>query len=324
MTYRQMLFAYWLPTVGIGPGSSEQFVHVPLTDVLNYRRGDGSLQIDVVNLMGCTFPSSSQFPNPYLLFEPGLVAALTDGSVQALQNAGIKVVMTIAGSGGDSVGWSSIPSDQILGFVEYLDNQILGPAGYDLDGIDIDDEWAMAGTTLLETVTAMRDTFPADKILSKALWNDTEVITALAPYLTCGGIMTYGDDAGLLEAIFSEYVSLGMAPGQMTIGVSAGPIAQGGGFTSIATAQQLTQWQPAGVPKLGMMVWTFSQDIQQFTADPQNQPNLMFPNADDHAWQQAMIAVMDGQVRKPVRKGRPAPRQRTDAKSPRAQAAEVG
>jgi hypothetical protein len=59
-----------------------------------------------------------------------------------------------------------------------------------------------------------------------------------------------------------------------------------------------------------MMVWTFSQDIQQFTADPQNQPGLMFPNAGDHSWQQAIVAAMDGgRAKKPARK-RPAPRKR--------------
>jgi hypothetical protein len=236
-----MLFAYWLPTVGIGPPGSEQSVQVPLTDVLNYRRQDGSLQIDVVNLMGCTFTSIGTFPNPYLQLDPLLAAALTDGSVQALQEAGIKVVLTIAGSGGDSVGWSSIPSAVIPDFVEYLNDRILGPAGYNLDGIDIDDEWATSGATLVETVAAMRSAFPNAKILSKALWSDTDVIGSLAPYLTYGGIMTYGDYAQGLEGIFNEYVALGMAPGQMTIGVSAGPVAQGGGFTSIATAQQLTQ-----------------------------------------------------------------------------------
>ena len=42
------------------------------------------------------------------------------------------------------------------------------------------------------------------------------------------------------------------------------------------------------------MLWTFSQDIQQFTADPQNQLNLMWRNSGDHSWQQAMIDVFDG------------------------------
>ena len=36
---------------------------------------------------------------------------------------------------------------------------------------------------------------------------------------------------------------------------------------------------------LCMMLFTFSQDIQQFTFAPQNDPGHMFPNTDDHEWQ---------------------------------------
>jgi hypothetical protein len=77
------------------------------------------------------------------------------------------------------------------------------------------------------------------------------------------------------------------------IGVNAGPIPQGGSFTSIATAAQIAAWQPVSGQKMGMMVWSFSQDIQQFTGFPQNQPQLMFPNPEDHTWQRVMASVLD-------------------------------
>jgi len=290
-----MLAAYWLPSVGIGPSGKMQTVVVPITDLLNYQRKDGSPQVDVINLMGCAFNTPDNFPNQYLVFDDNLTTVLTDGSVQELQDAGIKVVLTILGSGGTSVGWSSIPSKLIPGFAAYLNESILGPGGYGLDGIDIDDEYGTYGDTLVETVNTMRTTFPPGKIISKALWNDTDVIPDIANLLTFGGIMTYGDDAGWLEEIFNQYVGLGMQPEQLTIGVNAGPVAQGGSFTSIATAQELTAWQPANGTKLGMMLWSFSQDIQQFTANPQNQPGLMFPNPGDHSWQRAIIEVFDSQ-----------------------------
>jgi hypothetical protein len=41
-----------------------------------------------------------------------------------------------------------------------------------------------------------------------------------------------------------------------------------------------------------MMLFTFSQDIQQWTHQPQNSPGYMFPNPDDHQWQRAMIKAM--------------------------------
>lgn len=289
MTVRQSLFVYWLPTVGIGAGTTEDFVHVPLSDILDYRRADSSLQVDVVNLMGCTFNDSTGYP---LTFDPILRTALTDGSVAALQAAGIKVLLTIQGSG-DNFGWGSFDDSQLAGFVDYLNDAVLGSGGYGLDGIDIDNEWPAVDTNLINTVKAMRSGMAADKAISKALWNDGSQIPDLAPLLTWGGIMYYGDDAPSLEMWFNQYVSLGMSASQLTIGVNAGPVAQGGGFTSIGTAETLAQWQPSATEnKLGMMLWTFSQDIQQFTAEPQNQPDLMWRNPDDHSWQQAMIQYM--------------------------------
>ena len=290
-----MLFAYWLPYVGIG--SPIVPVYVPLTDVLNYRRSDGSLQVNVVNLMGCTFNVAENFDSQHLVFDPHLLAALTDGSVAQLQAAGIKVLLTIQGSGGapgTPFGWGSLSPAQIAAFVPYLEDQILSSTGYALDGIDVDDEFPMGGEEIVPVVQAMRPGFnTSGKLITKALYAEDEAeMQALAPLLDYGGIMIYGDDPGTMEWQFNQYVGWGMKPEQMTIGVNAGPIEQGGGFTSIATAQTMAAWQPAVGQKLGMMIWSFSQDIQQFTYDPQN--TLMWRNSDDHSWQQAIISIWEG------------------------------
>lgn len=290
----QKLAVYWLPTVGIGPPESMQHVNVPLTDVLNYRRSDGSLQIDIVNLWGCAFDPDFA-PGRYLTFDPLLQSALSDGAVHQLRDAGVKVVLTIVGSGGDDgFGWGSIPSDQQDAFVSYLNEAILSPQGFGLDGIDIDDEYPGGGPAIVPVVRKLAAALPSGKILSKALFADLWYVAQIAPCLSYGAIMTYGDSAAGLESQFADYVSAGFASGQVMIGVNAGPVAQGGGFTSVATATELASWQPDGGEKMGMMVWSFSQDIQQFTADPQNQPGLMFPNPEDHEWQRAISAAMDG------------------------------
>ncbi|SDN11992.1 hypothetical protein [Kriegella aquimaris] len=59
----KMVSAYWLPEVGIGPAAppppaltGNQTVVVPLTDILNYTRADGSPQINVIDLMGRHLP----------------------------------------------------------------------------------------------------------------------------------------------------------------------------------------------------------------------------------------------------------------------------
>jgi hypothetical protein len=291
------LAAYWLTSVGIGPAyppppvlPGKQTVVVPLTDVLNYTRPDGTPQISVINLNAATFTSSDTFEQPYLNFDSGLMEVLTNGNVQALQQAGIAVVLTIVGGNGP-YGWSSVPADQVQDFVNYL-NELLSV--YGLNGIDIDDEYSGTGDTLPQVAQAMAATFAPGTIISKALFSDLDVIPQIKDYLTYGGIMYYGNSAADLEYWYAQYVNAGMTNSQLMIGVNAGPVAQGGSFTSIATTEQLTVWQPQGGVKMGMMVWSFSQDIQQFTADPQNQVSLAFPNAGDHEWQTSIINTMYG------------------------------
>ena len=292
---RQRIAVYWLPTVGIGPVDDRLYVHVPVTDVLNYRRADETLQIDIVNLWGCTFNTAENFAQgQYLVFDPILETALTSGAVKQLQAAGIKVALTIVGSGDDGgFGWGQIPEGQRDAFVSYLNDSILSAAGYGLDGIDIDDEYPPGGEAIVPVVEAMRAAFPEDKTLSKALFQDSGYISQIAPLLSYGGIMTYGNDAMGLEREFRDYVKEGFTPEQLMIGVNAGPIPQGGSFTSIVTAAEVAAWQPERGRKMGMMVWSFSQDIQQFTGFPQNQSQLMFPNWEDHSWQRVIASVLD-------------------------------
>ncbi|MBO9712025.1 hypothetical protein [Sphingomonas sp.] len=293
------LIAYWLPTVGIGKKPAIHYVHVPLTEVLNYRRADGTPQVDVVNLGGCTFNVAEDFDTAPLWFDPVLQTTLQSGAVAQLQGAGIKVLLTIQGSGnlpGTPMGWESVTPAQLPILLDYINNQILGSDGYNLDGIDVDDEWGPSGPYLEPTMTALGKSFNGQRMLTQAVTSGYEVPADAKPYVSFVNTMVYGDDFCGLVSGYQSCLDAGFAPGQVTIGVNAGPVAQGGGgFTSVATTEAATAWQPDGATKLGMMLWTFSQDIQQFTANPQNQPDKLYPNADDHSWQAAIIAVMQGE-----------------------------
>jgi hypothetical protein len=295
---RQTLAAYWLPSVGIGPEGSMKQVYVPLTDVLKYRRADGSPQIDVVNVAAATFNPGPDFQQKPLLFDSTFLTAFKEGQVAQLQAAGVKVVLTITGKSDDSgsMGWGSLSGEQLEQFTSFAAQSVLGPLWLNLDGIDIDDEYPSYGSAIVPVVKALRQAMPGGKILSKALWNDDDYIKDLVGSLDYGAIMNYGDDAGYLEGRLRTYVEkYGFAPGNVMIGVNAGPGLNfdNVAFTSIPTAVALTAWHPPQGPKMGMMLWSFSQDIQQFTGNPQNQSDLTYPNGQDHSWQQAMIFAME-------------------------------
>ncbi len=77
-------------------------------------------------------------------------------------------------------------------------------------------------------------------------------------------------------------------------------------MTPINETYQLAQWcvEPASSTKatppiLGMMLYRFSQDIQQWTYGPQNSPSKMYPNPDDHQWQRTIIAGFLGEPQPP-------------------------
>jgi len=101
--------------------------------------------------------------------------------------------------------------------------------------------------------------------------------------------MGYPKNVDALKNEYRGYVSAGMRHNQVLIGVLAGPPGYG---VSVDHTRQITEWQPDAGEKLGMMLFTFSQDIQQFTASPQNDPHNKYPNPRDHEWQKTIIEAM--------------------------------
>lgn len=283
----RVLVAYWLNcelTTGGG------FACPPLADVATLRRADGSPQASVVPLFAASFAGTTDdFAAPYFTLPASVQAALTDGSVARLQAAGIRVTLSVLGNGApDGMGWSCIPTDGAAAFAEWVATEVVGR--YGLDGIDVDDEFAgcTAGSPaqLVAAVAALRTAMP-DKIISKALWNDQDAFrgTALGELLTYGATMAYGWDASQMKSMVEDYVELGLPAAKICIGVQAGP-EQAGWMTSIGTTQALTRWSAAN-GLLGMMLYSYSQDIAQFTAWPQKtQP---YPSPDDHQWQAAIL-----------------------------------
>ena len=327
----QALAVYWLPDVGIGGGDIKH-VHVPLLDVLKYQKPDGTPQTDFVLLFAATFSGTPDNPGPpYLAIPDGILAEMTpateqsQSNVQILRNKGIKVLLSVTG-GHTKVGWHSFPQDYQEKFAVWMRDEVLNR--YGIDGIDIDDEWSDAlkpdPVSLMRMVGTLRGINP-QILITKALWDDTEYFTQPVPQdnpykpgaylgeiLDFGATMTYGGLPGLIKGT-SDYrwvfvnengverdVGLGW---RILIGVKAGP-PSASAVTSVEDVQAVADWLGGKgsiiAPKvIGMMLFTFTQDIQQFTYDPQNDPAHMYPNPNDHEWQRAILNGMWVPVRMP-------------------------
>jgi hypothetical protein len=311
-----LLASYWIPAVGIG--SPEQHVEVPLTSVLDCTLPNGQPQTNVVFLGSATFVSATA---PYISIPDAIIQQMTLQSgqtktnVQQLQAAGIKVLLTLVGSSG--FGWDGISDG--AAFAQWIKTNVID--AYGLDGIDIDDEFSGLSNTqsFMSAIGNLRSVLSAS-LITKALWDDRQYFTTPVPIgapnagkylgqlLDFASSMAYGDgfDAqiGFLQWYHDVEVNgqnVGMAWNQLAIGVQAGP-PDGSWMTGIDEVYQLAQWavEPASSTKqippiLGMMLFTFSQDIQQFTFSPQNTPSKVFPNANDHQWQRTIVAGFLGQ-----------------------------
>lgn len=319
-----LLASYWIPYVGIG--NPLQKVVVPLTDILNYKLADGTPQTKLVFLCAAPFSCSpTNFRPPYVSVPDGILQQLTlqpgqtRTAVQQLQDAGVKVLLTLVGnsaSGAARMGWEDIPYAQtgdrfanMLAFAQWVKTDLIDK--YGLDGIDIDDEFGASDSNyqaFMDTVGILRHFVSG--LLSKALWADDQqfqtAVSGDAPYnanamlsslLDLGCTMTYGSSFDGQTSAISSYKQYGMTWDQLCVGVQAGP-PESDWMTPIDETAQLAKWavtpQSGALPVLGMMLFTFTQDIQQWDQWPQNSPQYKFPNPGDHAWQKAIVDGMWG------------------------------
>jgi Glycosyl hydrolases family 18 len=325
-----MLAAYWIPYVGIGQNPTVDVV-VPLTDMLNYTLADGTPQTKIVFLGAAAFCCTvANFVPPYVSINSGLMQQLTlqpgqtKTAVQQLQAAGIKVLLSIMGPNDPKInfGWDNVPYARganrfanMEAFAQWVRSELIDR--YGLDGIDIDDEYG--GPTdvqaFVDTIAILRQSMQG-KLLTKALWKDAfgdfdyfgTPVSADAPYsagaklaslLDLGCTMAYGIDLQSQIDNIGSYNSVGMTWDKLCVGVQAGPY-QLGWMTDIGETAQLAAWAvtpqsgQTNPPVLGMMLYTFPQDIQQWDQWPQNSPQYTWPNPGDHAWQQAIVIGMWG------------------------------
>jgi hypothetical protein len=211
-------------TVYINPRNSQQ-----LRDVASVVMPDGTPAIDFVCLFGANYASdvrpylraSNDDPPTTKPLNDNIQQVLDDGSTAFLQSKGIKVLLTIL-NGHKKVGWSEFTSQPAArDFARYLKTEIVDK--YSLDGIDIDDEYSKGtpnDTSLIMVTALIRQIMPG-KIISKALWSDSDYFQStwsghtLAQNLDYGWEMSYG---GLPSSRLPQYGDWGMSKPDLLLG----------------------------------------------------------------------------------------------------------
>lgn len=164
---------------------------------------------------------------PIIYLNPEVTATLKSNQIQHLHQKGIKVLVTLLGNH-QNAGWSCMAdpvaadkfADEVVNFI----NQ------YDLDGIDIDDEYSKCASnnySLIMMAKAIK-THPGfqGKLLTKALYGDYNYFKSsyqghtLSEFLDYGWEMTYSysDFMGRLK----PYIQSGMPASHLMIGAWAG------------------------------------------------------------------------------------------------------
>jgi len=193
-----------------------------LSDLGCYQLSDGTPLFDIAILYAGSIIGEADAPQ--ITLSSYVTSILDTSAVSDLQNQGIVVLLSFAGSY-QAAGWSCCPTSQVAASLAQQMMSIV--TQYDLDGIDIDDEYSTGQTyddSLIQVVYAFRSLNPY-YLVTKALFEDLQYFQAswngisLASILSYGWEMSYGDsDCG---GVLSPYVNAGMSSWQLSGGVNA-------------------------------------------------------------------------------------------------------
>ncbi len=186
------------------------------------RASNNKPYFDMVSIFAANINGANpDYPKIYL--NPQVKSTILSSQIKNLQNKGIKVLATLLGNH-KNAGWSCM-NNQLD--IDKFANQVVEFANqYNLDGIDIDDEYSDCSTddTSLIRIAEAIKTNPAfaGKLLTKALFSDKKYFKAsynghkLADYLDYGWEMSYGSND--FDDRLSTYFHNGMTANKLMIG----------------------------------------------------------------------------------------------------------
>jgi GH18 family chitinase len=167
-----------------------------------------------------------------LYFNPQVQSTLNSAKIAYLKSLGIKVLLTVLGNH-ENAGWGCFTSYAAAdSFAIQCANAV---ALYGLDGIDIDDEYSVCTTnanSLVLAVSALRSRLGVSKLITKALFNDTQYFSATYNGKKAGELLDYGWEMTYGQTNYSgrlqPYIDAGMAKSKLFIGVDIGGSDQAG------------------------------------------------------------------------------------------------
>ncbi|HJW95622.1 MAG TPA: glycosyl hydrolase family 18 protein [Thermoanaerobaculia bacterium] len=232
-----------------------------LSDLACYQLSDGTPLFDFAIISAARFKGSVNAPDIYV--SDDVAAVLSSGGISALQDLGVIVLLSVAGAS-EPAGWSTCPNDTVARSVAQQLMDVV--TQYNLDGIDIDDEYSSGdtnNTSMIMVVDAFRQMNPYYWV-TKALFEDSTYFTAswngitLAQLLSYGWEMYYGDSD--CTSLLSPYVANGMSAWQLAGGADAG---ETGSPSALANCIVNNNYG-------GMMVWKVGDATTSYLSDISN------------------------------------------------------
>ncbi|MFA0812394.1 glycosyl hydrolase family 18 protein [Microbulbifer epialgicus] len=206
------------------------YVEVNSNDIGNagcFTESDGSQLFDIAVIFAANINYDDDGQKAVLHFNDQVSDLLNNNlsTIQDLQAKGTKVVLSVLGNW-QNAGWSCFADEQSADdFAQQLKDAV---DQYGLDGIDIDDEYSQCSQTytdsLVKVTSALREKMP-NKIISKALWEDSKYFQAqwngkkLGDQLDYGWEMSYWKGANCSSRI-QEYINLGVDKLKLGVGAS--------------------------------------------------------------------------------------------------------